>query len=323
MPRTVPRALLASALTGLIIVGIAWSLADATWFMATGGHQTPEQRPPSSTARTAAVDKATLPGVDLQRVASLHIFGVAPVTVVANADATDAPVTALPLQLLGVFVAGIADDSTAVIAEENRDGELFGVGDPLPGNAVLAQVHSDRVVLKRGSEVETLRFPETAGTNGFASSDDPSASFGADAQFDPSDAAMIEAPEPEAVVPDVIDAADPQTRRDSNGQAAGGQTSLAAYRDRLKSEPASVLNEIGMQPINNGAAQGYRVGDNVGSGLARVGLQPGDVVLTVNGQPVGNIQNDQRQVDGVMSQGSARLEVQRGNRRFFVTASLR
>lgn len=290
--------------------------------MATGGRQAPQKATAPSSAARIAQAKAT-PAVDLQRVANLHIFGTAPAAPVENTSSTDAPVTALPLQLLGVFVAGIADDSTAVIAEENRDGELFGVGDQVPGNAVLTEVHSDRVVLKRGSEVETLRFPEIAGTNGFANSDDPTSSYGGDGQFDPGDAAMIEAPEPEAVVPDVIDAADPQTRNDANGRASGTQTSLATYRDRLKSEPTSVLNEIGMQPINNGSAQGYRVGDNVGSGLARVGLQPGDVVLTVNGQPVGNIQNDQRQVDGVMSQGSARLEVQRGNRRFFVTASLR
>ena len=317
-----PRTLLASALTGLLVVGIAWSVADATWFMATGARQAPQQAASSTSADRTARASAT-PPADLQRVASLHIFGTAPAVPVESADTADAPVTALPLQLLGVFVAGIADDSTAVIAEENRDGELFSIGDPVPGNAVLSEVHSDRVVLKRGSEVETLRFPEVAATSGFASSDDPTASFSGDGQFDPGDAAMIEAPEPEAVVPDVIDAAEPQTRNDTSGRASSTQTSLATYRDRLKSEPSSVLNEIGMQPINNGAAQGYRVGDNVGSGLARVGLQPGDVVLTVNGQPVGNIQNDQRQVDGVMSQGSARLEVQRGNRRFFVTASLR
>jgi general secretion pathway protein C len=51
-------------------------------------------------------------------------------------------------------------------------------------------------------------------------------------------------------------------------------------------------------------------------------LQPGDIILSVNGQAVGDIRQDQKQIDNLLAQGSARLEVQRGNRRFFITASL-
>ena len=56
--------------------------------------------------------------------------------------------------------------------------------------------------------------------------------------------------------------------------------------------------------------------------LSQTGLQPGDVILSVNGRPVGDINRDQKELDNVLAQGSARLEVQRGTRRFFVTASL-
>ena len=52
-------------------------------------------------------------------------------------------------------------------------------------------------------------------------------------------------------------------------------------------------------------------------------LQPGDVILSVNGQAVGDIQRDRQQIEGLLQQGTARLEVQRGTRRFFVSASLR
>jgi len=51
-------------------------------------------------------------------------------------------------------------------------------------------------------------------------------------------------------------------------------------------------------------------------------LQPGDVILSVNGRPVGDLSQDRLEVDNVLAQGSARIEVQRGTRRFFVTASL-
>lgn len=306
-PRAQARA--AFACTGLLVVVIAWLLADTLWFMATGSAGEQAAGP----ARKAQPGAAA-PPVDMQRIANQHLFGVAEAAPPAAADGP-APVTSLPLQLLGVFVAGSPGESTAVIAEENREGELFRVGDAVPGNAVLAEVHNDRVVLQRGAERESLAFPESGG--GIASVDEPVEGLGGSdfeggdpglIEVEPSDAEAVEAPAAEPV-------------QASSGSSEGG--SLARYRDRLKSEPTSVLSEIGMQPISGGAAQGYRVGDNVGEGLARVGLQPGDVVLTVNGRPVGNIQNDQQQVDSVMSQGSARLEIQRGNRRFFVTASLR
>jgi general secretion pathway protein C len=284
-PRAQARA--AFACTGLLVIAIAWLLADTLWFMATGSAGEQATGPARRTPTAAAA-----PPVDMQRIANQHLFGVAEAAPPPTPDGP-APVTSLPLQLLGVFVAG----------------------SPAESNAVLAEVHNDRVVLQRGAERESLAFPESGG--GIASVDEPVEGLGG-SNFQDSDPGLIEVEPSDA---EAVEAPAAEPVQASSGSSEGG--SLARYRDRLKSEPTSVLSEIGMQPISGGAAQGYRVGDNVGEGLARVGLQPGDVVLTVNGRPVGNVQNDQQQVDSVMSQGSARLEIQRGNRRFFVTASLR
>jgi general secretion pathway protein C len=99
---------------------------------------------------------------------------------------------------------------------------------------------------------------------------------------------------------------------------------VADYRDRLQSDPEGTLNNLGLQPISSGAAEGYRLGNLAQSPyLSQTGLQAGDIILSVNGNPVGNVAQDQMQIDNIMAQGSARLEVQRGDRRFFVTASLR
>ena len=56
---------------------------------------------------------------------------------------------------------------------------------------------------------------------------------------------------------------------------------------------------------------------------AKPGLQPGDFILSVNGHAVGDIQADQLELENIMAQGSARIEIQRGSRRFFITASLK
>ena len=117
------------------------------------------------------------------------------------------------------------------------------------------------------------------------------------------------------VVPNAVP---PQAR---NGASVG--SSVAHYGNRFKNDPSQVLNELGVQPISASGAQGYRIGSaSTASGFAQVGLQPGDVVLSVNGQAVGNVQSDRQQIDSIRAQGSAKLEVQRGNRRFFITAAL-
>jgi general secretion pathway protein C len=80
---------------------------------------------------------------------------------------------------------------------------------------------------------------------------------------------------------------------------------------------------LGVAPVADGASEGYRVGNLAQSPyLSQTGLQPGDVILSVNGRPVGDLNQDRLELDNVLAEGSARLEVQRGTRRFFVTATL-
>jgi general secretion pathway protein C len=57
--------------------------------------------------------------------------------------------------------------------------------------------------------------------------------------------------------------------------------------------------------------------------LTQLGLQPGDVILSVNGQTLGNIDDDQNLLGQVTDSGQARLEIQRGNRRFVVNHTIK
>jgi general secretion pathway protein C len=95
------------------------------------------------------------------------------------------------------------------------------------------------------------------------------------------------------------------------------------YREVLEENPEQAMDALGVSPVAEGAAEGYRIGDLAHSPyLSQTGLQPGDVILSVNGRPVGDLNQDRQELSNVLAQGSARLEVQRGSRRFFVTASL-
>ncbi len=305
----------------LLAILIAWVLADGAWFFL-GGAETDINLATSSAPRTVAMERQAASARDI---AAMNLFGLADSAEVA---ALDAPETRLQLELQGVFLGTLDGTSSAIVAERNRDGRLFFIGDRMPGNAELVRVLEDRIVLRRGGALETLRFPEAGAARGFTASTLPGA---ADAE-----------PQAGAGLMDGDDSAQTtefETRRrptPGTGSVTGQQASapnqstgtglrelVSNYRQRLESDPESALRDLGVEAVQLGDSQGYRVGNEASSAdLARIGLRAGDVVLTVNGRQITELQQDAAAVDGILDSGTARLEIQRGERRFFVTTRI-
>lgn len=272
----------------LLVMGIAYSLAtSALYFLsAPQAEQTIDQ--PQAPAATAKRTQR------IEEIVTRNLFGVAESGPSTEQAVQRAVETRLPLELHGVFVADNADASAAIVAQKGKPGLLYSVGDTLPGNARLIEVHTDHIVLRRGGARETLTFPEAK-----------------DGQFVANPGQSKPAP----------------TTRIRRGEVSETATSprdvVESYRSMIDEDPAQALTELGISPVDEGNSAGYRVGGLADSPyLSQTGLQPGDVILSVNGRPVGDISQDRMELDNVLAQGSARLEVQRGTRRFFVTASL-
>ncbi|HEY5646566.1 MAG TPA: type II secretion system protein N, partial [Pseudomonadales bacterium] len=219
--------------------------------------------------------------------------------------------TRLPLELRGVFVADEPAASAAIVAQKGREGMVYVVGESLPGNAELVEVNADHIVLRRAGAREILNFPQVQDSGNVIGMAEP------ELPIETYDEAPYEEPtyEEPAYEEPVYEDASAQSPREF----------VESYRDRIEADPQGALQDMGVTPVAEGAAQGYRLDDAAASSpyLSQTGLQPGDVVLSVNGQPVGNFEQDRRQIDNILAQGSARIEVQRGTRRFFVTASLK
>ncbi len=56
--------------------------------------------------------------------------------------------------------------------------------------------------------------------------------------------------------------------------------------------------------------------------LRQTGLQQGDIILSVNGKPTNQVGKSKQMIQTLLAEGSARIEIQRGSRRFFITASI-
>src|SRR5690606_20874256 len=218
---------------------------------------------------------ATAPSADLNAILAANLFGTAEQTAEEEVRDEPAVVTTLPLELLAVWVAEDADRSVATIAQRGRQGENYQVGDEVPGNATLVEVHPNHVVLRRAGVREALHFPSMAQSLARRAPAPPE-DYGVDSTF-----------------PDVLDDGAHDMPEDFGGadeippehamQDASVRQLVDEYRDELERNPEQALDELGVEPVEDGVAQGYRIGDLAHSPyLSQTGLQPGDVILSVN-----------------------------------------
>ena len=253
----------------------------------------------STTARTNDITRPTL------KVSSLELFGRLEVSDTLP-QAIDAPETKLNLELRGIFIAQNVNLSTAIVAQKNKTGELFAIGDKLPGNATLAAVFEDHVLIRRGTRVEKLLFSDSKFQ--FVSDRSP-ASTSPRSGGEISDTTRSHLGSAKNSISD---------KNESNNNSINNSP-INTYQEKLRSDLQGTLSKAGITPVSTGESNGYKVGADAQGAIKQAGLQPGDVILSINGKPVGVASNDSALMAQVMASSRVRVEVQRGARRFFLT----
>ena len=182
----------------------------------------------------------------------------------------------LNLQLQGVVVGQPSQFSSAVI-KANNVAERYRVGENIEGSAYyLSEVYWDRVILKNNSgQTRELFFQG----------------------IDNLDQQIV----PPATAPVVAPAV-------SQEQQALGQAVQNLQQDREQ-----YLKDLGVNTNNTG--QGYQVTEQTPAALrSRLGLQAGDQIMSLNGQTIGQGQNDAQLLERARREGQVKIEVKRGDR---------
>ncbi len=307
----------ATAASILLVVLMSLSVANAVLFFVENLGEAAMAPEPAQVSRKPAERTR----IDI---ASLDLFGSAEEAPIEQ-EVVDAPETKLNLELQGVFTADDPGQSTAIVAERNKTGELFRIGDRLPGNAILEAVFNDHILIKRGTRVEKLMFADASLRQQFASSTSDSI-----AEPDRSITAVPPAGSSTSRLQNIRERIAERRRQAADRYDQGEMPSQASvreqvdqYRNRIRENPQAVLSELGVSPVTSGEARGYRVdGGSQQAALQQAGLRQGDVILSVNGRPVGNVINDQAMIDQAINAGRVRVEVQRDQRRFFLTVPI-
>ena len=94
--------------------------------------------------------------IDVQSIVSANLFGV---RVPEGADASDAPLTQLPLVLTATFAMPASRQGYAILGDSIESARLFSVGASVADGTILNQVFNDRVTLDRSGRLETLQLP--------------------------------------------------------------------------------------------------------------------------------------------------------------------
>ena len=244
---------------------------------------------------------------------SLNLFGRVRET--ATPQIVDAPETKLNLELQGVFISQNEKASSAIVSEKNKPGELFHIGDRLPGNAVLSAVYNDHILIRRGSRTEKLMFSDI-----YPRSSASRSNTRLDCKTNPNPVSSRLRQVRERIAQRNRNIASPTG---SNLPGSFLRNYMDKNRDRIQQNPHAVLAELGISPVSEGKQKGYKVNGAVSqTSLMRAGLQQGDIILSVNGKPVGDVINDGAFIEQTMASKRVRVEVQRGSRRFFLTVPI-
>ena len=305
----------------LLVALIAWSLKESVQFFMFP----PEEKFSKLPSGISTNNDPDVSSID--HVTSLNLFGDAsrsqlnPTATVTESLAE----TRLNLELVGVFAASTDDpeDSAALISEKRGTAKLFRINERVPGNATLVEVFADSVVLERSGKRELLRFPTTK--NNFTPQRESGRTI-----IDPALSRSLTALEGSHITGASSNAtriertaAEKPAATGRNAQQSVRQV-IASYQGRLENDAEGTLAELVIKPISTEVAGGYRLG-NLAShpALRQTGLQPGDILLSINNRAIGNVAEDRLEFENVLAQGSARLEIKRGSRNFFITVSLK
>jgi general secretion pathway protein C len=99
--------------------------------------------------------------VDVAAIAGAHLFGEQPLQSRPEQNAANAPQSSLPLVLVGIIAADDPNDGLAILGENAAAAKVYAVGDNVPGGAKLHSVLSDKVLIERNGQLESLMLPRS------------------------------------------------------------------------------------------------------------------------------------------------------------------
>jgi len=217
---------------------------------------------------------------ELRQLLGANLFGQVDVAAGQGQSPASIPLTSLNLVLTGVMV-GIANNY-AFISINGANETAFAIGDEILSGATLHAVYPDRAVLRRGGALESLVMKDSVAL-------------------------------PEGAV-----VTSPQHRKDaplSGIRSSGNEFTVERSSLTQQMQKPDFLSQALIVPNAGG---GFLVREvQPGSVYEKLGMRIGDVIRSVNGQPINNMEEVMKlyqQLGGINKVSNVAIEVTRGGR---------
>lgn len=230
--------------------------------------------------------------VDIKRILETDLFGTQPKDDLESL-AEDLKETTLNLTLNGtVVVTDQRTESLAFIANQDgrRQNRLYQQGDAIASFARIEEIHARFVVISRGGERERLTFE---GEDVFKEATP------AHSQISPGDKAV----------------------KTAATQSMPSESRVSTQS--LKTASVEDLKRLGLAEVQTNQGASLAIVDSEGtSALARLGMQPGDIVLAVNDHSLSELRADEELAERILASNTAKLTIKRANREFILTVPM-
>ncbi len=219
----------------------------------------------------------------LQPLLAAHLFGQ------VSQELTGGRLDNLPISSLNLVLTGVIASSSggyALISVNGQSQEPFAIGQTITEGAVLQAVYPDRVVIRRNGVLESLMLEGT---------EKPPAELGT-----PTDTANLPSAPSTGVVQET------------------GANHYTVERDMLAAQMRTpdFLRQAVIEPSAGGGFAVRRI--QPGSLYAELGLRTGDVIKTVNGQPINTAEDAIRLYQQIPNLSAVQMEITRAGKPDFL-----
>ncbi len=219
--------------------------------------------------------------LDISVLKQAYLFGKFPAitTTTSAVNVETLPKTHLELKLHGIYYSSNDHTSLAMIADFSGKTKLYHTNEPLPGGAVLQEIHEKHVTLSRNEQIEILNLLDTKKSTSIANT---------------------------------VSSAKNVQNSANQDELSPGQL-LGHYQHQLQTDPNSLMKLIRISPINQaGRLVGYQINPGQDTHLlARFNLQPGDILTTMNGIRLDNPINGLSVIQQLATAEQINLEILR------------
>ncbi|WP_119393911.1 type II secretion system protein N [Salinibius halmophilus] len=307
-------------LAGYVVSQIIWTAATTEREIVVPAVQ-PEQLSSGASVAMQALE-----------VAQANLFGEyrapqAPQPTPVPTPAPPPPRTPLTFELQGVMAGPNGTGTASIARSAGQRGELFRVGDTVYGQATIKSIYPGGVIFDRNGTEETLAF------------NDEQLIGDGTGLTQTSNTGMASVSVGQAPVYRVNESTGTTTTFTNRSTQRGSQNAVSSNRgpsadaippgapsttEEARNMAQSIIQGAQQDPERVLARYGLRVVDNgyMVTGNARLlmaaSLRPGDVVVAVDGVPVGDPAIDARRLQSVMAKTSLQVDVIRDGRNVII-----